>query len=342
MKSLVKSIAIVGALVLAASKSQALPLLSESAALNSGSALTLYPDHQDKTKFYFMPNSSKIGRDSHNVPTFSLTYYGLDNPAATDAGAFMVYVGRLTSDTDQAAAIDGFLKSHPGAGVAVLPITDSTINLTTTSSDTALKPLFSEFNFSQKGGRAEDEIGINALLTRIGAKVMKASILKEAGASMKYDMCYHVQGYGPAMDGSITVHMDRVYDHFAAQASGGMLWWRASIATEIEKLVKSKDVSWEINGGEGKDEDYIKEAADRIVERMFKPELNMSSAGTKTVWDSVTPFSFGASYTHKEEHDVEVWHIKRTQLVSREFCVPLTIKDIQENKDKCVINADAN
>jgi len=337
--NLIKHTIITG-LLLAAYQSQALPLLSESAALNSGSALTLYPDHQDPTKFYFMPNSSKIGRDSKNVPTFSLTYYGLDDPKATDSGGFMVYVGRLTSDTDQSAAIDNFLKSHPGAGVAVLPIVESTIDLTSTAGSAALSPLYSEFNFSQKGGRAEDEIGINAMLTRIGAKVMKASLLKEAGASMKWDMCYKVQGLGPAMDGEITVNMNRVYDHFAATASAGGFWWRASINVEIEKLVKSKDVSWVINGGDAKDEDYIREATQTIVERMFKPELTMSPSGNKTVWDNITPFSFGASYTHREEHDTEHWVIKRRTLETREFCVPLTLKDIQDNKDKCVIDAD--
>ena len=326
--------------LIASSQAKALPLLSESAALNSGSALTLYPDHLDPTKFYFMPNSSKIGRDSKGVPTFSLTYYGLDNPNATDAGALMVYVGRLTSDPDQAMALDSFLKSHPGAGIAVLPIVESTIALDTTAKDSALKPLFTEFNFSHKGGRAEDEIGINALLTRIGAKIIKASLLKEAGASMKYDMCYKVQGLSPSMDGEITINMSRVYDHFAARASTGFLWWSASISTEIEKLIKDKSVSWTINGGDAKDEDYIKEATRTIVERMFKPELNMSPAGTQTVWDKVTPYSFGGSYTHKEEQDTETWTIKKRSLETREFCVPLTIKDIQDNKDKCVIDAD--
>lgn len=324
-----------------AATSHSLPLLAESAALRSGSSLTLYPDHLDKNKFYFMPNSSKIGRDARNIPTFSFTYYGLSDANAAEAGALMVYVGRLTSDPDQAAALKLFLQTNPKAGVAVLSVKESTINLTSTAGATPLKALFSEFNFSAKGGRAEDEIGINALLTKTGARLFKASLLGEVGAAMKYDMCYKVQGLGPSMDGEIWVNMSRVYDHFKASASAGAFWWRASINTEIEKLVKSKSVRWVINGGDGKDEDYIREATRQIVERMFKPELTMAPSGSTSIWDVSTPFSFGGSYTRKEEHDEEHWVITKRTLEEREFCVPLTIKDIQDHKNQCVVNADA-
>lgn len=341
MKSFTTALAMCAALASAPSVGQALPLLSESAALNPTAALTLYPDHQIPNKFYFMPNSSMISRDSRGVPTFSFTYYGLNDAAATDAGALMVYVGRLTSDPLQAQALADYLKANPKVGIAVLPVKESTVSLTSTTGQSPLAPLFSEFNFSQKGGRAEDEIGVNAVLTKVGAKIMKASLLKEAGAALKFDMCYKVQGLGPSMDGEILIKMNRVYDHFRASASAGGLWWRASIQVEIEKLVKSRDVRWVINGGEAKDEDYIREATEKIITRMFKPELQMSPAGTATVWEKATPFSFGASYTHKEEHDEERWTITRRTLETREFCVPLSVKDVQEHKDKCVIDADA-
>lgn len=332
---LAASIALIG------TQAQALPLLAESAALRAGNALTLYPDHQDPNKFYFMPNSSRIGRDQRGVPTFSFTYYGLDKGDLSQAGALMVYVGRLASDNDQAQALSHFLRTNPRAGVAVLPIRESIVTLNSTTGQTPLKPLFSEFNFAAKGGRAEDEIGINAILTGIGAKLFKASLLAEVGAALKYDMCYKVQGLGPAMDGKIFVRMDRVYDHFKASASGGFLWWRASINTEIEKLWKSKAVNWEINGGDAKDEDYIREATRMIVERMFKPEIAMGpSSGSSTVWDRATPFTFGGTYTRREEHDVETWTVKKRSLVENEYCLPLTIKDIQDYRNQCVVNAD--
>jgi hypothetical protein len=339
---LIKSLAATGVLALSASNALALPQFSKSAALNYGSALTLYPDHQDPNLFYFMPNSSRIGRDEKGVPTFSFTYFGLKDPAATEAGALMVYVGRLTSEPEQKKALEQFLATHPKAGIAVLPIKESMISLDTTDpSKQPLKLLFNEFNFAHKGGRAEDEIGINAVATKIGAKIFKASILGEAGAVMKYDMCYKVDGLGAGMDGKIHVKMNRVYDHFAAKASGGYLWWRASIATEIETLRKTGDVSWEINGGDAKDEDYLRETTAAIVARVFKPELSMSPTSSSTTWDNATPFTLNASYTHKEESNEENWTIVRRPGVTEEFCVPLTIKDIQDYKKQCVIDADA-
>jgi hypothetical protein len=342
MKPNIFKLAVASALTLTGVQSQALPLLVESAALNSGSALTLYPDHQDPKKFYFMPNSSKIGRDNRSIPTFSFTYYGLKDPAATEGGALMVYVGRLTSDPDQAKALADFLLAHPGTGVAVLPIQESTVALTSTvAGSTPLKPFFSEFNFSTRAGRAEDEVGVNAVLTKVGAKIFRANLLGEAGASLKFDMCYKVQGLGPAMDGKIHARMDRIYDHFAASARGGYWWFSASISREVETLIQHNDVSWEINGGTAKDEDYIREATAQIVARLFKPELNMSQAGTGTVWDKVTPFSFNVSSTHKEEMKEETWIIKRRDLITREYCVPLVVKDISDYRKQCVIDADA-
>jgi hypothetical protein len=320
----------------------ALPLLSESAALNTGSALTLYPDHQDPQKFYFMPNSATIGRDNRGVPTFSLTHWGLSDPNSSDAGGLLVYVGRLTSDPEQAKALAQFLAARPGAGVAVLPVKESIVGLDTTlgAGATPLPSLFSEFNFARKAGRAEDEVGINAVLTRTGARALKASILKEAGANLKWDLCYKVEGLGPAMDGRIQISMSRVYEHFAAQASVGKWFWRATIRTEIEKLIKSNHISWEINGGDAKDEDYIREVVNQVVTRLFTPELSMSPSAQQSPWSRWTPFSFGGSYTYKKEEAAETWTIKRRVLVEREFCSALAIKDLAPFKDNVVIDAD--
>jgi hypothetical protein len=75
--------------VLFSTSAYALPLLSENAAQNQGSALTLYPDSNNPNLFYFFPNSSKFAVDTASgLPAFGFTYWGLE-PAADDAGGYM-------------------------------------------------------------------------------------------------------------------------------------------------------------------------------------------------------------------------------------------------------------
>lgn len=103
---------------------------------------------------------------------------------------------RLDSDELQKNAIENFLEDNPKAKLAVIPVKSSTIGLSTSKTGFApLARLFEEFNFAKHGGRAEDEIGINAILTGTGAKVFRTMLLDQEGGSLiNFEYCYTFQG----------------------------------------------------------------------------------------------------------------------------------------------------
>lgn len=321
--------------------SQALPLLSESAALNVANHLTLYPDHRDPHKFYFFPNSSEVVFDNAGLPLFSFTYWGLDQKER-DAGAYMVFTSKLKVDQQQQKALEAFLKKNPKSGVAVLPVKKSLITLQSTTGQPPLKTLFEEFNFAPHAGRAEDEAAVSAVLTKVGARVFRATLTKSPGAAAAVQYCYKVEGLGPDLDARITVKMDRVYDYFKGNVSTkGFLWFKASITREVEKLRQKNYVKWEVNGGNASDEEYVKKVTEQVIKRMFKPELraNPIAMPEGSNW-GFSWFRFRAGSVHREELKEEVWDIKRRDLVEREYCMPFVLRDLERFKDRIVINAD--
>ncbi|MGZ3711437.1 MAG: hypothetical protein ACXVBE_06755 [Bdellovibrionota bacterium] len=319
----------------------ALPLLAQNAGIYVNDLITAYPDHEDPSLVYFMPNSSSMAKDAAGLPQFGFTYWGLSNggPIA-DAGAYLSFTMRLNPDESMKRALDD-LRAH-GKRIAVVPVQAATVGITTTQPGAQpLGALFKEFNFAKMAGRAEDEVGVNAVMTGIGAKVFKAAI--DTPQLFKMDYCYKVQGLGPNFDASIHVDFARVYDHFEANASGGSWFTSWSIHTEVEKLRQQGVVRIQINGGDAKMDEYVQKVAEKIVERIFKPELSASPGSGGGNGGSSFSFSrFSLSVTHKEELKQEDWSYTKRELVEREFCANMSIKDIKPVKDQLVRDADKN
>lgn len=321
-----------------ATPAHALPLLAETAGLKVSDILTVYPDSEDPNLVYFIPNSSKMARDSAGLPQFGLTYWGLGSGQPLDqAGAYLTFSLRLDSDESQRKALDSLIAE--GKRVAVLPVQESTVGITSTKKDAAtpLGRLFEEFNFAQRGGLYGDEVGVNAVLTGVGAKVFKAAI--DNPQLLKAEYCSKVVGLGPDFRGKVTVDMKRVYTHFQTHASFGAWWLRVDISAEYEKLKKSGAIKIEAQGGDATDEEYLRKVGEDITKRIFTPELKMVPGQAQTSGWGFNRLSLNA--THKEEEDHQTFEYIRRENVEREFCSNLAIKDLQPYKDQIVRNADA-
>lgn len=322
-------------------KVHAIPLFGESAGTIKEGILTLYKDHQDPRKVYFFPNSTKFSVDNSKIPLFNFVYWGIDKPATSpeEVGAYMTMSTHLSSDSDQQLALDNYIKNHPEMEIAVLPIKSSMIGLqTTNTNELPLKALFKEFNFAKVGGRAEDEIGVNAVLTPIGARAFKALLSKGvAGSKLKLDYCYTIQGYGPNMNATISVDMRRVYDYFEGSHTGGWGWFAWSIKAVVEKLNEEHAITIVMNGGDAKQWEVLDKVAQSITARLFVPALSatpVSPASTNNL------FNFGVGIVHKEELKKEIWNYIRRDLEEREFCTAVVVKDLDGYQDKLVVSAD--
>lgn len=324
--------------LMVANQASALPLFGETEGTIRNGIVTLYRDSEDPKKVYFFPNSTRFSVDNQGVPLFNFVYWGLKGDSA-DQGAYMSMSTHLATDANQQAALDSYMKDYPKMKVAVLPVMSSAVGLTTTDpSQKPLSSLFKEFNFSKVGGRAEDEIGINAVLTPIGAKAFTALLTKAAGGSaFKADYCYTVQGLGPNMNARITVDMKRVYDYFEFNHSGGWGWFSWNIRTVVEKLVQDNTINIQMLGGDAQMWEYINKITETITARLFKPELSASPIPTAS---GNRLFNFGGGWVHKEELKNEVWTWDRKDIVTREFCTAITLKDLDQHRSKLIINAD--
>jgi hypothetical protein len=324
-------------------RAYALPLLAQNAAQNTSEALTLYPDHLDPNLFYYMPNSSEMARErGTGLPMFGFTYWGLNaGTPVTDAGAYMVFSMRLKSDASQDSALKAAIAS--GKRVAVLPLMQSMVNLTSTAQNQEGRPaaaplgrLFEEFNFAQRGGLAEQEVGVNAILTGIGARVMKAQL--DTPAALKIDYCYKIQGLGPNFDASIHINWERVYFNFQTRASFGGFWARKEIAAEIERLRQEGHIRIDVNGGDAKDEEYVQALAERIATRLFVASLSdQPTSGDGQGWSFS---SFQLKVTDRRELKTETYNLTRRELVTREFCTPLMLSEIRAHRAELIRNAD--
>ena len=311
------------------------PIVADSEKIQFGEILTLYPDHRDPNKVYFFPNSSILAKDTSGLPMFGLTTWGLDDGDLQEAGAWMTFTARLASDPLQQIALERYLKDNPGKSLAVIPVKQSTLGLETNNEGSSpFGTLFSEMSISDLAGHAEDEIGFMSTLTGVGAKVFKEAVKKPDAFKLTY--CYSFDGAGPDMDAKITVKWKRVYDHYRASFSYGGWFRKVRITKEVEKLRQSGDVKWEINGGNADDQTYVKQVAEAIVSRLFTPVLQYVPAGQTKESRKWSFLSFGFSSTHRSELKTETWEMSRRELVERERCIPVNVKDVKPHYNQLV------
>lgn len=324
------SILIFASVLTVGASAHSLPLLSENAATRISEVLTLYPDSQDPRKFYYFPNSSTLAQDSGGRPLFSLAYYGLDNDTPDDGGGLLNAVFRLQMNAPMKKAVSEFLAQNPDAGLAVIPVKASAVT-------SGQLNMYRNLVLPPHGGRAEDEMGMSVELTEIGAKIFRAKAKSGSGPQLNY--CYKYEGLGPNMDAHVVIEWQQLYDYFRASFSAGALWWRTTITREVEKLYNTQHIFVTINGGDAQKQDYVYKIVDQMIAKLFEPKLDYNRSATNVIFDS-TPLQFALNSVHKEElHRFEGRLVLR-DLVEREFCVDLSVKEVAPYYNDLVLRAD--
>lgn len=295
----------------------ALPILTES--MNgSGSLGTIYPDHENHNKVYFMPNRGALQKDSAGVPEFGMSYWGISKPSE-NPGGFFAGIFNLSVGSELQKAIDAHIAS--GKQVAVMPVQSSYIHFADKNGNRIMEMLFDDVDLPPFAGRAEDSFGIQATLTKVGAAAL-ASQLRSGAAGLKIGYCYEVTGLSPIFNAKITLNYYKVYEHFLAQASYGRWWYKVNVRTEIEKLIENKTIKVEINGGTAQDKDYVMALMDRMVVKFFDPVLEnrRNSVGGR----------IGISYTKIIEDRTQTFVMNQRELINREYCVDMSLGQLKD------------
>lgn len=294
----------------------ALPILTESSN-GTGLVATIYPDHENPSKFYFFPNSGSLEKNESGVPRFGMSYWNPED-GNTTAGYFSG-IFRLGVDSQLKEAIAKYQKS--GKQISVMPVQESHLYfMEDREGNRLLTDLYKEISLPPFSGRAEDSIGISASLTKSGAQML-ASILTNGGTGADLKYCYEIKGVSPIFHAKIQLNYQKIYSHFLAQARGGSWWWKWSIRTEVEKLIENGDIKIQINGGTANQYDYIMALADRMIAKFMDPILD-NRRGT-------TSGRFGVSSTRIVEDRELSFDLKQRELISREFCVSLGMGELK-------------
>lgn len=307
---------LIGIVLLLPSIATALPILSESED-GMGRLATILPDHEDKKTRYFFPNMGGPQMNSAGEPRFAMSYW--DANGNVDGGGFMSGIFGL--------AVGGELKDaikenrEKGFKVSVIPVQRSYIRfMQNAEGERVMEDIFKEVDIPPFSGRPEDSIGISASLTGHGGKAIAQQLLA-TGYAAKLDYCYVVKGVSPVFDAKITMNYKKVYTHFAMQASGGRWWYKWSIRKEVEKLIESRDIKIEINGGDATKYDYMMALADRMVTRFMVPVLENRRVPASG--------KYGISHTTIIEDREETFQVKQREIIDREYCVALGMDEIK-------------
>lgn len=304
----------------------ALPILTESDN-NTGHLATLYKDHQDPDKAYFLPNRGRLQTDARGVPEFGMGYWGITKES-TEGGGFFAGIFNLFVGGQLQSAIDQHLKY--GKKVALIPVQESYVHFMERDGKRVMEKLFEETDLPPFAGRAEDSFSLSASLTKNGARMLAAQLRSGAvGADLNY--CYLVTGLSPIFHAKIKLNYHKVYTHFLTQFRTGRWFWKANVRVEVEKLIESKNIKIEINGGDAKQADYVMAIVDRLMEKFFVPELQnrTNSAGGR----------FGISTTIITEDREQVFELTQREKIDREFCVGLSLGQLKDHPE-LIVNVD--
>ncbi len=294
-----------------------LPILTESSD-GHGLLATIYPDHENPKKFYFFPNTGSLEKDESGYPKFGMSYWIPD--ANETIGGYFSGIFRLGVSHDLSQSIELHKKS--GHFVAVMPVQESHLYfMENREGQRIMTDLYKEISVPPFSGRAEDSIGISASLTRSGSRML-SSILRNGGNGADLNYCYEIKGVSPIFDAKIRLNYHKVFTHFIAKADGGILWWKWSIRSEMQKLVESGDIQIEVNGGNANQYDYIMALADRMILKFMTPILDNRQGSTSG--------RFSLNYNSTTEDRETSFELKQREIISREYCVALGIGELKE------------
>ena len=289
----------------------ALPVLTESSD-GTGLLATIYPDHENQSKFYFMPNTGGLEKDSKEVPRFGMSYWS--------GGGYFSGIFRLGVEKDLSTAVQNYKKA--GKQISLVPVQRSYLVFAEDKTgERVMEDIFKDVSLPPFSGRFEDSIGMSASLTPMGA-LMLSSMLNSGAQGAELQYCYEVTGVSPIFHAKITLNYKKIYSHFVAQASGGRWFWKWSVRTEIEKLVESGDIKIEINGGTANQYDYIMALADRMITKFMTPILENRRTSTSG--------RYGVAYIEIREERDQTFELKQREIINREFCVALGLGELKE------------
>jgi hypothetical protein len=274
--------------------------------------MTVFRDYNDKTRFYFMPNSPQLAVEA-GQPMFQLLIYrDVGTPeSGPRGGGFLVMTTDLGVPPGELEQVRNEVSSRFGvqANLAPVPVKTGSVRVTmldsaavgTSEAQPDVRFVENVFAHTAPSLYGEQRAAFTAELSKQGAVMMKAALRGEGATpvTVVYDLQY--VGLLPAYNVKITIDFRQSYEHLRTRMQMNTLWFKTDIDQEMEALRKSgairiEEVVYETQTQEDaaarmtRLNALVKELAQWTF---FKPALNPGAVlaadrGTLTAFDSTT------------------------------------------------------
>ena len=261
--------------------------------------ITLFADHADPLRFYYVPDVPRLRRRGDGRPELSLLKYRLD-PGAHQAlgGGLLSFSVDLSVPQERLAALRTRISRHFGlsgtpqlgpivadAGACELVLIDrsSASPAATSGSPGSSDGSDDDLIVRMLGGASPSLFGDNATMFAVVLSPEGVALIEGAlrGGSLPAGVVYalKVTGLRPALRATLRARWQQIYHYYENRFHGGQLLLAADIGATITKLIEQQDIQIEIDELVPPDqrtqvyEQAVQRVQTYVLEELFKPTL---------------------------------------------------------------------
>ncbi len=245
--------------------------------------LTLFPELNNESVYYYLPDKVRIGKGADGKPQFSFLRYVENVRSANesregDGGGIVHAVIELKVPDEmlskarqevrrlkQNAIIQGPIVYKGGTIALISSFTDPASGFTKKVSGLGKAPILDN-----------EKAAISVLLTKQGAKILWESF-KTPTPDMSISFEMEVAGFRSPIGATIEANFDQIYSHQSIQAAVASPVLAAEINTTFDDLVKTGAIKVTQVGTDANIERAVEAAYTKLTNMMFDP-----SGGTGT------------------------------------------------------------
>lgn len=269
-----------------------------------GEGITLFADHADPLRFYYVPDVPRLRRRSDGTPELSLLKYRLD-PGVHQAlgGGLLSFTVDLSVPQERLDALRARVSRHFGlsgtpqlgpivadSGQCELVLIDRSSASPAAGSAAVGGTEVADESLIERllGGTSPSLFGDNAamfaaVLSAEGVALMEGA-LRGGGLPAGVVYALKVTCLRPALRATLRARWEQIYHYYENRFHGGQLLLAADIGATITTLIERQDIQIEIDELVPSDqrtqvyEQAVQRAQTYVLEELFKPTLTQDTA----------------------------------------------------------------
>lgn len=214
--------------------------------------ITVYRDHADKSRFWYLPGRVALARRTDGAPSLSLLTYRPAKPGeAQRGGGFMMFESTLELPPSTLSKIEARVSAEPGVQLPIslspppfengavqciaLDLQGSGGTSATPATEGAIRVTEQILGATVPTMDAANRAAFNLVLSQEGAIIMEHA-LKESVTPVGVVYSLQYLAMRPALDVTITAHLEQIYNGLTVGLEGQYLYFKANLEAAMEWL----------------------------------------------------------------------------------------------------------